>query len=251
MSLSLIILDSDHLPIVFHILDHVEIRNLSEPVEKFTDWEQFQSLASEPISPRIEINSWVEADKAARDFTASISSIYRLSTSKVTLSDIHNNLPGLDRLLKHKPRLRKLWQETRDPACKAADNRVMKATRRMTRKRHLNGGETKLSCTEVTPQAIWTIAKSLVKRDGPRTLTAIHGASGLKFHPSEKANAIADCLEIQFTPPDLCDENHERRVEARVDALLDAVDNIPSQTIRPYDLKEINKFFEIEKALRN
>jgi hypothetical protein len=30
------ILDSDHLPIVFHILDHVKIRTLSEPIEKFT-----------------------------------------------------------------------------------------------------------------------------------------------------------------------------------------------------------------------
>jgi hypothetical protein len=35
------ILDSDHLPIVFHILDHVKIRNLSEPIEKFTDWDRF------------------------------------------------------------------------------------------------------------------------------------------------------------------------------------------------------------------
>jgi hypothetical protein len=30
---------------------------------------------------------------------------YRLSTSKVTLSDINNDLPGLDHLLKHKKRL--------------------------------------------------------------------------------------------------------------------------------------------------
>jgi hypothetical protein len=43
------ILDSDHLPIIFHILDHVKIRNISEPVEKFTNWERFQSLASELI----------------------------------------------------------------------------------------------------------------------------------------------------------------------------------------------------------
>jgi acetolactate synthase regulatory subunit len=33
------ILDSDHLPILFHILNHVKIRNLSETIEKFTDWE--------------------------------------------------------------------------------------------------------------------------------------------------------------------------------------------------------------------
>jgi hypothetical protein len=68
------ILDPDHLPIIFHILDHVKIRNLSELTEKFTDWDRLQSFASELISPRIEINSGVEADKAARKFTASIAS---------------------------------------------------------------------------------------------------------------------------------------------------------------------------------
>jgi hypothetical protein len=70
------ILNSDHLPIVFHILDHVKILNLSEPTEKFTDWNRFQSLASQLISPKTEISSGVEADKAARDFTASIASAY-------------------------------------------------------------------------------------------------------------------------------------------------------------------------------
>jgi hypothetical protein len=39
------ILDPDHLPVIFHILDHVKIRNLSEPIEHFTDWDRFQSLA--------------------------------------------------------------------------------------------------------------------------------------------------------------------------------------------------------------
>jgi hypothetical protein len=221
------ILDSDHLPIVFHTLDHVKIRNLSEPVEKFTDWERFQILASELISPRIEINSGVGDDKAARDFTASVASAYRLSTSKITLLDINNDIPGLDRLLKNKRRLRKLWQETRDPRCKAAVYQVAKEIKRLTRRKALERWETRISNTEVTPQAIWHIAKSLLKRDGPRAPTAIYGASGLKFHPLEKANAIADCLEVHFTPHDLCDENHERRVEARVDALLEAADDSP------------------------
>jgi hypothetical protein len=59
------ILDSDHLPIIFHILDHVKIKNLWEPIEKYSDWEGFQSLASDLISPRLEINTGVEADIAA------------------------------------------------------------------------------------------------------------------------------------------------------------------------------------------
>jgi hypothetical protein len=97
----------------------------------------------------------------------------------------------------------------------------------MTRKKALERWETKISNAEVTPQAIWPIAKSLLKRDGPRAPTAIHCASGLKFHPSDKANAIADTLEFQFTPHDLCDENHERRVEADVQTLLHTVDTTP------------------------
>jgi hypothetical protein len=71
--------------------------------------------------------------------------------------------------------------------------------------------ETKLTNTEVTLQAIWPIAKSLAKRDGPRAPTEIHGISSPKFQPVDKANAIADCLEKQFTPHKLCDENHERQ----------------------------------------
>jgi hypothetical protein len=92
------ILESDHLPIVFHILDHVKIRNISEPIEKFTDWDRFQSLTSELISPQVKINLGVDTDNATRDFTASVTSAYRLSTSKITLLDINNDLPGLDRL---------------------------------------------------------------------------------------------------------------------------------------------------------
>jgi hypothetical protein len=79
----------------------------------------------------------------------------------------------------------------------------------MTRKKALEQWETKISNTEVTPQAIWPIAKSLLKRDGPRAKTAIPDTSGLKFHSSAKANAIADCLENQFTHHDLCDKNQE------------------------------------------
>jgi hypothetical protein len=81
------ILDSDHLPIVFHILRCVIIRNISEPIEKFTAWGWFQSLASELISCKIKIKSGVEDNRAAHNFTASIASAYRLLTSKLTLSD--------------------------------------------------------------------------------------------------------------------------------------------------------------------
>jgi hypothetical protein len=118
----------------------------------------------------------------------------------------------------------------------------------MSRKKAFERWETKISNAEVTAQAIWPIAKYLLNRDGPRAPTAIHGASGLKFYPCEKANAIADCLEIQFTPHDLCDENHERRFEAKAQALLETVDKNPPQRIRPCDVQKLINSLKLRKA---
>jgi hypothetical protein len=107
----------------------------------------------------------------------------------------------------------------------------------MTRKKALERWVTKIGNTEVTPQAIWPIAKCLLKRHGDTAPIAINGPSGLKFHPSEKANAIADCLETQFTPQELCDENHERGVEVRVQAPLEDADNSFPQRIKSCDCR--------------
>jgi hypothetical protein len=154
-----------------------------------------------------------------------MASAYRPSTIKIILSELNNDLPGLHRLLNYKERMRKLWQKTRDPGCKKAVNWVSKSIRRMTRKKALERRETTLATTELTRQAIWPIAKSLINRGGPRAPTDIHGLLGLKYRPVDKAKATADCLEKQFTSHDLCKENHEWQVEDRVQALLEGADS--------------------------
>jgi hypothetical protein len=98
------ILDSDHPPIIFHLLDHIGTKKLLNPVGKFTDWEWFQSLDFELISPRIKKNL-EEADKAASHFTASIALAYGPATSRITLSGLNKDLSAVESLLKQ---LRKL-----------------------------------------------------------------------------------------------------------------------------------------------
>jgi hypothetical protein len=95
---------------------------------------------------------------------------------------------------------------------------------------------------------MWPIVKSLANRDRPTAPTAIHGPSGPKFQPVDKANAISDCLERHFTPHKLCDENHERQVEATVQALLVAVVNDPPENVRPCDLQKIINTLKLKKA---
>jgi hypothetical protein len=102
----------------------------------------------------------------------------------------------------------------------------------MTRKKTLERGKISVN-TEATPLAIWPIENFLLNLDGTRAPTAIHYPSGLKFHPSEKANAIAEYMEKSIHNHYLCDENHDHRVENRVQALFEAVDNKPPERIRP------------------
>jgi hypothetical protein len=129
------VLDSHHLPIFFHILDHVSDGDISARVETRTDWEWFQRLAPDLIPPLIQIDTVEEAEKAARIFTASIASAYSLSTRKLTLSDLNNALSDLDHFLQLKRRLRSLWHEIRSPACKTALDWVTKTIHRLIRRK--------------------------------------------------------------------------------------------------------------------
>jgi hypothetical protein len=118
----------------------------------------------------------------------------------------------------------------------------------MTRKKLTEQWDTRLGNFEVTPRAIWPIARALLNRDAPKALTAIHCYHGLKFLPYEEANAIADCLENRFTHHDLCEEHHERWVEALVQHVLEIEDTAPSERIRPCDLKRLIKSLRLKMA---
>jgi hypothetical protein len=97
-----------------------------------------------------------------------------LSTRGTTIFDRKYEICGLNRLLKHIRELRKLLQETRDPACKTTANKATRNVRRMVGEIALERWETRLANCEFTPQAIWPIAKSLSKRGGPKAPSAIH-----------------------------------------------------------------------------
>jgi hypothetical protein len=106
----------------------------------------------------------------------------------------------------------------------------------MTRRKALERWGTKVVNSVVAPQELWSIAKSLMKRDGTKAPTAVEGSVGITYHPNEKVNQIADCLEKQFTSHDLFNKNDERQMETRVEALLASVDDTPFEKVRPCDV---------------
>jgi hypothetical protein len=132
-------------------------------------------------------------------------------------------------------------------ACKMAVNWATKTIRRMTCRKALERWETKVGKCEITPQALLPIVKSLMKRDGTKAPTAVHGCLGITYHPNEKTKAIADCLDNQFTSHDLCDKNHKQCVQTRLQALHTSVDDIPSEKVRLCDIQKLVKTLMLRK----
>jgi hypothetical protein len=104
----------------FYILFHFISTDISAPVETRTDTERFRFLASALNPVLIETDNVEEDGKAAVTFTVCLSSEYNLSTRKLTLLDLHNELPNLDHLLRLKQKLWTLLHLIADPACKTA-----------------------------------------------------------------------------------------------------------------------------------
>jgi hypothetical protein len=88
-----------------------------------------------------------------------------------------------------------------------------------------------------------------MKRDEPKAPTAIHGPLGMTYNQKKKANVIVDCLENQFTSHNLCSENHEQRVETRVQTVLASVDDTQLGKVRPCDIHKLVNSLKLRKAV--
>jgi hypothetical protein len=118
----------------------------------------------------------------------------------------------------------------------------------MAQKNALERWETKIANCEVTPQGIWPIAKFLTKGGGPKAPSVIYDLTGPIFYPTGKAKIIADCLEKQFIPHELCDSYHKIQVEAGDSALLATVgEDIPVK-FQPCDVSKEIQSLKLGKA---
>jgi hypothetical protein len=116
----------------------------------------------------------------------------------------------------------------------------------MTHRKALKWWEAKEGNFEVTPQALSSITKSLMERDGPEAPTTVHGPSGITYHLNENANITVDCLENQFTSHGLCDKNHESQVETEVQALLASGDDIPKDIHKLVNSLKLRKAYGLD-----
>jgi hypothetical protein len=104
----------------------------------------------------------------------------------------------------------------------------------------------KIGNSEVTPQALWPVVKSLWSGMDQRH-QALHEPWEIKS-PERESQHDAGYLENQFTSHDLCDENHEGQLETRVQVLLAFVDNTPLGKVRPCDTYKLANSLKLRNA---
>jgi hypothetical protein len=93
-------------------------------------------------------------------------------------------------------RLRRRWQITRDPALKAEVNRLQRAvTRRLNEWRNDQWSAT-LESLDPEDQSLWRLTKRVMRVPTPSP--PLVTPEGIALSDSEKAEALADNLEIQF-----------------------------------------------------
>jgi hypothetical protein len=82
--------------------------------------------------------------------------------------------------------------------------------------------------------------------DGSKEPTDVYSSLRKTYHPKEKANVTAGCLEKYFTSRHLCD--HERQVGTRVQALPASVDDTALRRVIPCDIHKLAKPLKLRKT---
>lgn len=209
-------LSSDHLPLISVIGLQKEVE---DNLRKKINWEQVKELLSNNNENTTEIDSVDNVEERINKVSHEIINAVENSTTLQTLKDGYVKLPqSIKQLIKQRNWIRKRFQKTQDPHLQTELYNLNILIKNNSKNYRNEVWEEKVQslCTE--DNSIWKMSRAL-KRD-KITNKPLHGENGLVYTEKEKAEALADTLEKQFTNNlEPCDDDHEETVEVTVEQL--------------------------------
>jgi hypothetical protein len=164
------------------------------------DWANFQTQLEDQIPSDLELHNGMAIDARVVNFSGAALKSLVASTPKCRpRAEPRPPIPaGIQDEIRLKDRLRRRWQVTRDPALKAEVNCLQRSvTRRL--KEWWNAQCSKaIESLDPEYQSLWRITKRMVRVPTPSPPLVTPG--GIALSDSEKAEDIAESLEIQFRP---------------------------------------------------
>lgn len=226
-------LSSDHMPLIATLgIDKEE-----ENINRFKmNWELFQDTLA-GTQENFEIESIQDVEECIQNLTNKITNTYKNSQTPITSKDNLLKLPPfIVKIIKHRNWIRKRFQKTLDPAYRDEMYSLNKKIREESSKFKNSRWNAKVLSLTTADQSLWGMTRSLKRA---KTINRpIHGENGLVFTEAEKAEALADALERQFTDNlEPTDDDFEEIIETQVDKWL--LNTSPENTIDPTDKYEV------------
>ena len=215
---TVVALSSDHNPVLMRLGDEVmSIQPLPRYNYRKTDWRRYQTVLADKVETTT-ITTTVELDAAVEKLTAAILAARDASTPLATKSrcSIFDLPPSIVLAIKEKNRYRRLWQRHRTPDLKMHYKQLEKRTHQLVLQHRAEKWEDAVSQLEPSSKSLWAMSRRLTRKTVH--CPPIQGQTHLACSPRDKAEALADSLERQFTPNPATPDT--ARVEAAVESFL-------------------------------
>jgi hypothetical protein len=160
-------LSSDHSPIIVSINSSIQFKDPPDTLHnKHTDWEQFRQNLNELLTQRIELKTSMDLDNAVAYFNNSVQAAARLATPP-NRPQVRNQViypVDVKRRVAERRRLRRIWQNSRNPRDKALFNRASQSLKRYLyriKNQQFENFTENLSASEATDYSLWKVTKNM------------------------------------------------------------------------------------------
>ncbi|GFW34230.1 probable RNA-directed DNA polymerase from transposon X-element [Trichonephila clavipes] len=190
-------LESDHLSVISTLYTGSALIKIQD--ELSTNWENFKFLLNNKPLPIPPSSSNDDLEIAIRRLGENISEAL-IEASKPKFKQPPLKLPSeIKAKIRHRNRIRKFWQPTRDPAVKSELRTLSREVTKDIRHFFQSRWESHIAALTSETDTLWRKI-SLFKKP-PQNIPLLKGALGsVANHPLEKAEVIADSLQKQFEP---------------------------------------------------
>ena len=188
-------LDSDHNPIVFGILERIEVEKGQKLISfKNTNWTKFRSDLDRSIHSNSNINNEIELNREIEDLVAAVQKATDRNSRLVDANLHRNDLPReIKDLIAERNRTRRQWQTRGNPQHKHDMKRLNKDIRRQIRIHKNKVFNERFRNLKATDNSLWKATKRYSKRREP--IPALEGNGNVAHSSGEKADLLASTFE--------------------------------------------------------
>jgi hypothetical protein len=197
-------LDSDHTAQILTMSNRPITKQTGPTLgNKTTDWNAFKCQLTEQLNCNVKLRTKEQLDIAVSDYTKLIQKAVWDNTKQLSNNKVEGKCIPMEikKLVNEKRKLRRKWQNSRNPAIKTQLNNKAQQIKRILKELDETATTSfleNLSSESSTNYSLWKITKKLTKKSTPIPPISVNNEWART--EQQKADSFADLLENTFTP---------------------------------------------------